>query len=194
MRPGKPSKWACKTSPGKRYHSEKQLQLNPSHSLLTDHLLLNEGYRYAYALTNCVQDAEDLIHDGWLKLYRRYGRVESRRLLFVTVRNLFIDRYRRIRLIRFESLDLVEPPDMSRFNAEEPGLKADLEELLALLRPMEREMLFLHYYQGYTAEEISVTTGRPRGTVLSIIHRAVGKLRVAFTDPSPDPSKLVGQS
>ena len=52
------------------------------------------------------------------------------------------------------------------------------------LHPAERETLFLHYHQGHTAEEIGQLTGQPRNTVLSIIHRAIRKLRVAAaSDP-----------
>jgi RNA polymerase sigma-70 factor (ECF subfamily) len=45
-------------------------------------------------------------------------------------------------------------------------------------------MLFLHYHQGHTAEEISRMTNQPRGTVLSLIHRAIAKLREAAASAS----------
>jgi DNA-directed RNA polymerase specialized sigma24 family protein len=34
------------------------------------------------------------------------------------------------------------------------------------------EALFLHEVEGYSASEISPMTGQPRGTVLSLMHRA----------------------
>jgi RNA polymerase sigma-70 factor (ECF subfamily) len=48
--------------------------------------------------------------------------------------------------------------------------------LLSELRPEEREALFLHEVEGYTASEISRMTGQPRGTVLSLMHRARERL------------------
>ena len=42
---------------------------------------------------------------------------------------------------------------------------------------MEREAIFLHHVHGHTAEEIAVLTAQPRGTVLSLLHRALEKLR-----------------
>lgn len=58
---------------------------------------------------------------------------------------------------------------------------AELERALALLRPLEREALFLAAVEGYTAKEIGELTQQPRGTVLSLIHRARHKLRSALT-------------
>jgi RNA polymerase sigma-70 factor (ECF subfamily) len=145
----------------------------------TDAERLQSAYRSALALTHHAADAEDLAQEAWLNLCRRYGRVESSALLCTAVRNLFIDQCRRRKIVHFESLDQPEPPELPPGVEEEPGLKGDLEALLAILRPVEREAIFLHYYEGRTAEEIGQLTGRPRGTVLSLLHRAVAKLREA---------------
>jgi len=146
--------------------------------------LLQAGYRYAIALTHHPEDAEDLAQEAWLNLSRRYGCVESRAVLFTAVRNLFIDQCRRRKVVQFESLDQEAPPELPSIAAEEPGVKGDLDRLLAILRPNEREMLFLHYHQGHTAEEIARMTNQPRGTVLSLIHRAIAKLREAAASAS----------
>ena len=139
--------------------------------------LLQSGFRYALCLTHHRHDAEDLVQEAWLHLCRRYGRAASRAVLFATVRNLFIDRCRRARIVAFDPLEPetgttaeVSPP---------PGLQADLEQLLGQLRPGEREAVYLHYVDGHTAQEIGVLTRQPRGTVLSLLHRAVKKLRAA---------------
>ena len=145
----------------------------------TDAERLQKGYRYALALTHHAADAEDLVHEAWLNLSRRYGRVESNAVLVTAVRNLFIDQCRRRKIVQFESLDQPEPPELPALADNEPGVEGDLAALLAILRPVEREALFLHYYEGRTAEEIGQLTGQPRGTVLSLLHRAVAKLRAA---------------
>jgi RNA polymerase sigma-70 factor (ECF subfamily) len=145
----------------------------------TDAQRLQSGYRYALALTHHAADAEDLVQEAWLNLCRRYGRVESSALLSTAVRNLFIDQCRRKKIVQFDSLDQPEPPEIPPVAGEEPGLKGDLTALLAVLRPVEREALFLHYYEGRTAEDIAQLTGQPRGTVLSLLHRAIAKLREA---------------
>ncbi len=150
----------------------------------TDAERLQSGYRYALALTHHLADAEDLVQEAWLNLCRRYGKVDSNALLFTAVRNLFVDQCRRKKIIQFDSLDQPEPPELPAAADEEHGVKGDLDTLLAVLRPVERETLFLHYYQGHTAEEIAQLTGQPRGTILSLLHRAIAKLRQAAADPS----------
>ena len=148
--------------------------------------MLQGGYRYALALTHHQGDAEDLTQEAWLNLNRRYGRVDSPAILFTAVRNLFIDQCRRQKIVRFESIDQDNPPELPSISPEEPGVTGDLDCLLAILRPHEREMLFLHYLQGHTAEEIARMTSRSRGTVLSLIHRAIAKLREAAASSGCD--------
>lgn len=148
-------------------------------SIPTDAERLQKGYRYALALTHHPEDAEDLVHEAWLNLCRRYGKVESNAVLFTAVRNLFVDQCRRKKVVQFESLDEPEAPDVPEVAESQPGVQGDLDALLAILRPVEREALFLHYYEGRTAEEIGQITKQPRGTVLSLLHRAIAKLREA---------------
>jgi RNA polymerase sigma-70 factor (ECF subfamily) len=151
-------------------------QQNPSP---TEAELIQRGYRYALALTHHPEESEDLVQEAWLNLIRRYQKVESSGVLITTVRNLFIDQCRRKKVIFFESLDQPVPPALPDVAGEEPGLKGDLNALLGLLRPAERELLFLHYYEGRTADEIGLMLSKPRGTVLSSIHRAIAKVREA---------------
>ena len=56
----------------------------------------------------------------------------------------------------------------------------DIELLMSRLRPEESEALYLNVVEGYTASEISEQTGSPRGTILSLIHRAREKLAKAL--------------
>jgi RNA polymerase sigma-70 factor (ECF subfamily) len=134
-----------------------------------------------------VQEAEDLVQEAWLNVTRRYGAVASRALLFTTVRNLFIDQCRRRKIVHFESLDQPEPPALPIPDGDEPGLQGDVAALLGALRSAEREAVFLHYYEGRTAEEISQLTGQPRGTVLSLLHRAIVRLREVATASNATP-------
>ncbi len=145
--------------------------------------LLQAGYRYAFSLTHQAEDAEDCVQEAWLNLSRRYGRVDSRAVLFTAVRNLFIDQCRRKKIVHFESIDQPDGPALPPLEGEEPGLVGDMAALLGMLRPAEREAIFLHYYEGRTAEEISQLTGQPRGTVLSLLHRAVARMRESLTRP-----------
>jgi RNA polymerase sigma-70 factor (ECF subfamily) len=143
--------------------------------------LLGRAYRYAFSLTHDASEAEDLLQDGCLSILASGGSWEQP-YLFATIRNRFIDRYRRNRKIRFLSLDGdddridLEP---SELNWESPDILQNglLERALASIRAEEREVLFLAVVEGYTAEEIATLTVRPRGTILSLLHRTKAKLR-----------------
>jgi len=137
---------------------------------------LQSGFRYAYSLTHQHHDAEDLVQEAWLKLSKSPGRVESKPLLFVTIRNLFIDQYRRKNLVVLESLESVS--ELSKDdNALQLALTLEeIEIAMGTLRPEEREMIYLNAVEGYTASEISDITQLSRNTILSLIHR--GKIKL----------------
>ncbi|MEM1182290.1 MAG: RNA polymerase sigma factor [Acidobacteriota bacterium] len=136
--------------------------------------LLQAGYRYALSLTGNSAEAEDLAQQGWLRLHERYGAGKGRGALFTTVRRLFVDRYRRSRRVELVAIEDLqhEPEDVAMPQTD----WVDLERLLAGLREKEREALYLHAVEGYTAAEIGDLTEQSRGTVLSLIYRARLKL------------------
>lgn len=153
----------------------------PSSSDESELDLLNRGFRYAFALTHHREDAEDIAQEAWLNLSRRYGKIPSHSMLFTTIKNLFIDRYRRSKVVAFESS---EPDDaVDSKVAMEPGTSTDVETLLGTLRENEREAVFLHYIEGRTAAEIGQLTAQPRNSVLSLLRRGLQKLRCSI---SPD--------
>lgn len=140
--------------------------------------LLQSGFQYAYALTHHHHDAEDLVQTAWLKLHQRYGTVSTKALFFTTIRNLYIDQYRRRQRIRFIPLTGEHEHFSASGKTAGEETKVAIEQMLAKLRDIEREALFLHIVEGYSANEIAALTGRPRGTVLSLIHRSRKKLAV----------------
>jgi RNA polymerase sigma-70 factor (ECF subfamily) len=143
--------------------------------------LLDRAYRYAFSLAHDAAEAEDLLQDACLSILASGGSWQ-RSYLFATIRNRFIDRYRRNRKILFLSLDRddnsseEEPTDL---NWEAPDVLQNglLDRALGSLRAEERETLFLAVVEGYTAEEIAELTARPRGTILSLLYRTKAKLR-----------------
>lgn len=140
--------------------------------------LLHRGFRYAMALTHAAEEAEDLVHDACVAMIRS-GASWEKGYLLTTIRNRFIDKYRRNRRLLFvpmeESGDV--PEEETDAGERDYLLSGMLEEALGELRPDERETLFLAVVEGYTAQEIAELTSRPRGTVLSLLHRTKQKLR-----------------
>mgnify|MGYP005847267693 CR=1 FL=1 len=142
---------------------------------------LQAGYRYALSLTHHHYEAEDLVQEAWIRVWRKYGERSTRSLLFAAVRNRFIDGVRRGRVLSFSGIDDEEAvagmSDGSGGGTRLTDAALDMDVLLAHLKPEEREALYLNVVEGYTAAEIGGTTNEPRGTVLSRIQRAREKLR-----------------
>ena len=144
--------------------------------------LFQRGFRYALALAHDPDQAADLLQDACVSCLRasspwRVG------YLFAAIRSRFIDQYRRRMLCVVETTGeegaleragaAYDPRDDEVFAADHDSL----DRALGALRVEEREALYLAAVEGYTAREIAVVTGRPRSTILSVIHRARRKLR-----------------
>ena len=148
----------------------------PAPPSLSAEELLQSGFQYAYALTHHYHDAEDLVQTAWLKLYQRYAKMTTKALFFTIIRNPYIDQYRRRQRVRFIT-PTGEHEYLSASGATAgEDTKVAIDQMRAKLRDIEREALFLHVVEGYSANEIASMTGRPRGTVLSLIHRSKKKL------------------
>ena len=154
--------------------------------------LAQSGFRYALSLAHHHHDAEDLAQQAWLKLQRNGSGPIVRGPLFKTIRNLFIDSLRRKGIIEFETLP--EETLLAEEPASEPGVTGDLDYLLGQLKAGDRELLYLHCVEGYTAQEISDLIGRPRGTILSSINRAKAKLRGMAAKQELPPSRPTKES
>jgi len=161
---------------------------------LTD--LLQHGFRYAMSLTHERAGAEDLVHDACVSILRADG-PWHRGYLFATIRNRYIDQYRRRKKVTEVDIDTADSQSSGTFVDDEQadaGLDTmieteTIETALALLSPAEREAMYLFAIEGYTAREIGEMTGKPRGTILSLIHRGRKKL---IDELSPTGERLDG--
>lgn len=148
--------------------------------------LLQHGFRYAMSLTHDVAKAEDILQDAWLAVLKASGPHEKG-YLFSAIRTRFINQYRRELLVPIVSFDdeIIGGVDQVAGTADVSLAKFhidDLEKQLAILRPLEREAIYLSAVEGFSAREISDQTRQPRGTVLSLIYRAKRKLRESFNN------------
>lgn len=145
--------------------------------------VLQSGFRYAVSLTHDQVEAEDLLQDACVSILNIDGPWEKA-YFFTTIRNRFIDRYRRNQKVLFLPLEgekdgetLPQHVAVEEWSAPDVLENGALERALAELRAEERETMFLAVVEGYTAQEIADMTGRPRGTILSLLHRTKAKLR-----------------
>lgn len=140
--------------------------------------LLQRGYRYALSLTHDTDLAQDAVQDACLKISRRGGPWDIRYLI-TAIRHCHIDSLRRsgkMKIHPIEDIEFLVGSDMLM-----PSFDLHLEMALSELRDDVRELLYLSVVEGYTARELGELTGKPRNTILSILHRAKKKLRAELT-------------
>ena len=135
--------------------------------------ILQNGYRYALSITGNRHDAEDLVHDAWLRVYKKYGPFTNKYLLFRTIRNQYIDEYRKLKPFSFENIeDHGElAGEAQEFLNDEILTKEEVKSALDTLRPEERQAIYLNFYEGFSAAKIAKINKLPRSTVLSMLQR-----------------------
>jgi len=151
-------------------------------------------FRLAYRLTGNRHDAEDLTQDVFVRVFRSLstytpGTFEG--WLHRITTNLFLDRVRRAKRVRFDGLPDDAP---ERLAGREPTpaqayddqhLDHDIETALAQLPPEFRAAVVLCDIEGLSYEEIAATLDVKLGTVRSRIHRGRAQLRAALEHRAP---------
>lgn len=140
--------------------------------------LLQRGFRYAFALTHDRDAAKDLVQEAYWRVARQPEGLWTFAYVARVIRNLFIDQQRKRSLWnRWQQHQSFEEAVMP-LHSTEPSLEQALQQL-----PLQsRELLYLFVVEEYTAQEIADLTGKPRGTVLSTVHRAKQKLRSMLSE------------
>ena len=134
-------------------------------------------YRVAYQILKNRQDAEDAVHQSFVKLAEQVERLpdgpgQRMRNLAVTVaERKAIDLWRRRQ--RHPQVDLDEVPLSYSQPLPSDGTLADA---MANLPPRDREVLVLKYYNGYSAREIAGFLSATPDAVTQTLHRARKKL------------------
>lgn len=144
-------------------------------------------YRLAYHYTGNTSDAEDLVQELLIKLYKRTDEMASidnlRPWLAKSLYHLYIDR---VRYSQRQPIDMAEEIDSIHHSEplspplDEPSqydLQRDLAHALAQLGDEQRQVILLHDVESYTLEELSTIYDIPLGTLKSRLHRARAQLR-----------------
>ena len=138
--------------------------------LYEDHY--KELVAYGARISGNKELAEDLVQETFVRALMNTETVadlspsKQRAWLFRTFKNLFFDRYRRAVLER-EYEQNWQPEHI-----DDPGMqKIENAMLLQSLKPEDRAIFQLRYFDDYSAEEISRMMNLPPGTVRSKLSR-----------------------
>ena len=143
----------------------------------------NRLYRAALAILGDGHEAEDAVQDAFVRyLEKAPAQLEnSAAWLMRVLVNGCKSRLRRAWRQELPLWDAIPAP--------EPEEQPVLDAVLAL-PPMDRAVIHLFYYEGYSTGEIARITGQPPGTVRSRLSRARGKLRGLLSEQDfPDRKK-----
>ncbi|MBP3729358.1 MAG: RNA polymerase sigma factor, partial [Lachnospiraceae bacterium] len=134
-------------------------------------------YRLAYGILRQPQDAEDAVQEAFLTLAARpdfYAALPPEGLkaaLAVITKSRSLNILKK-RPVTAELCEVVLPGE--DFCVTE-GLV--LQEAMALLPPAAREIVLLHYGEGFTVPEIARMLGAKQDSVKKILYRARKQLR-----------------
>jgi len=137
-------------------------------------------YRLALALTADPGVAEDLVQTALMRTYARWRRVAGQDPAAYAARivvNANIDRWRRQR-----GREHLTPSAPERSNADPAAGVVERDAVLramAALSARERRVVALRFLLDLSEQQTAHELGWPLGTVKSVTHRAMGKLRAS---------------
>ncbi len=132
-------------------------------------------FRVAFQYTKSRADAEDIVQEVFLKLFKKPPKLSidddglKAWLIRVTI-NKSKDYLRAIKRRRALVRNYAPPEQVSPYD--------EVFEALNQLPERDRNALYLHYYEGYTAKEIAQIVGGSERAITKRIGRAREKLKV----------------
>jgi RNA polymerase sigma-70 factor (ECF subfamily) len=119
--------------------------------------------------------AEDIVQEAFARLWEKKDTVQAEKVksyLFQTAYNLMVDHFRHEK--RFSDAAMTVVPQTEQ---ETPDLKETLDKALMTLPEIQRTLVMLRDYEGYSYEEIGTITNLGASQVKVYIFRARQSLK-----------------
>ena len=133
--------------------------------------------RLGYLLTGDWAEAEDLAQEAMARTYRAWARITERDRPGAYARSVLVNRRRS--LLR-RSAVAGKHAEMLRAPEYRPDLGEDgmvLWEAIRALPDRQRAAIVLRFYEDMPEAEVAAALNMPLGTVKSLVHRGIGRLR-----------------
>ncbi len=135
-------------------------------------------YRFSLRNVKDVNTAKDIVQETYMRLWQRVSEVDFTKVksyLFTTAYHLIVDLHRKNkRSGDFEEVNTEEYSHTNHYS----DLKEILEKAVSTLPEIQRVVVLLRDYEGYSYEEIGKITDLNESQVKVYIFRARKKLKV----------------
>ncbi|HET7737702.1 MAG TPA: RNA polymerase sigma factor [Tepidiformaceae bacterium] len=145
-------------------------------------------FRYVFVRTRSAPVSEDITADVFLEAVRGIRRYQHRGApfrawLYRIAHNLTVDHHKRtVRTV--ESLDGGRAAAL-HYGGDVPLRVAERDALrgaISRLTPEQQQVVILRFIEGLSLEEVGAVTRRPKGSVKSMQHRALRRLRAILEE------------
>jgi RNA polymerase sigma-70 factor (ECF subfamily) len=150
-------------------------------------------YRFVLRLTGAQSLAAEVVHEVFLSAWRHAGRFQGKSQvatwLLSIARFKTVSECRRRREFPLDdhaSAAVEDPADGPAASAEKRERSDILENCLAKLTPIHREVIKLTYYQGQKIQEVARSTGAPAATVKTRLHYARTRMAELLSEAGID--------
>jgi len=139
--------------------------------------------RLAMSFMRSRTDAEDVVQDAVLSAWERIGSLRDPSAFKTWMMTIVANKSRMAlrKKKRIVLMDEIDPPQSTQDEAA-----AALWDSVMALDEKLRLPIVLHYYEGFSIEEISAIVRAPKGTVGARMNRAREKLRRELTQRGED--------
>lgn len=144
----------------------------------------NDLYRHCFYILHDEDTAEDMAQEAFIKAFAQLKKYSSEKAslktwLFVIATRLCLSELRKAN----RSMPLFDQDQLLSTYATPEQLASDREvyEAVTHLQPRYRTVVTLHYWHGYSYEQIAEAMDVPIGSVRGWLHRAKKQLKEALS-------------
>jgi len=149
--------------------------------------------RLGYLLTGDWAEAEDLAQEAMVRTYRAWSRITERDRPGAYARSVLVNRRRsllRRTAVAAKHAEMLRAPEYGLDLGDEGMV---LWDAIRALPQRQRAAIVLRFYEDMPEAEVAAALDMPVGTVKSLVHRGVGRLREKL-GPGWSSDEIVGGS
>mgnify|MGYP001362456145 FL=1 len=136
----------------------------------------DQAYSIAYCYLRNPENAMDVVCNAVEKAFANIQKLKDPKLFKTWFIRIVINECK-LHLKREKKWSILEEAESFGLQPANWDTRLDLDLLLSQLHPVDRSMIYMKYYLGYTLDEISTLTEMPLGTVKTRIYGNLKLLR-----------------